>query len=83
MLLLISVTEICLQMELFFSANIVQFVFIAFKLDNVIEWHWAIVFIPLWVVLTLCAVGVFFIFSCCSFYFSVKNGLHRFLEGIS
>uniref|UniRef100_A0A0N5A9F8 J domain-containing protein n=1 Tax=Syphacia muris TaxID=451379 RepID=A0A0N5A9F8_9BILA len=48
------------EMELFFSANIVQFVFIAFKLDNMIEWHWAIVFIPLWVVLTLCAVGLLY-----------------------
>ncbi|VDO34608.1 unnamed protein product [Onchocerca flexuosa] len=46
------------ELELFFSVNIVQFVFIAFKLDGILDWHWTIVFIPLWVVLSLSVVGV-------------------------
>ncbi|MFH4982399.1 hypothetical protein AB6A40_009108 [Gnathostoma spinigerum] len=48
------------EMELFFSVNVVQFVFIAFKLDATIDWHWAIIFVPLWVVLSLSVVGVLY-----------------------
>ncbi|VDM94997.1 unnamed protein product [Thelazia callipaeda] len=50
------------ELELFFSINIVQFVFVAFKLDGIIDWHWTIVFIPLWVVLSLSVVGVLYAF---------------------
>ncbi|OZC05023.1 hypothetical protein X798_08016 [Onchocerca flexuosa] len=50
------------ELELFFSVNIVQFVFIAFKLDGILDWHWTIVFIPLWVVLSLSVVGVLYAF---------------------
>uniref|UniRef100_A0A183E3J3 G_PROTEIN_RECEP_F2_4 domain-containing protein n=2 Tax=Gongylonema pulchrum TaxID=637853 RepID=A0A183E3J3_9BILA len=52
----------CFELELFFSMNIVQFVFVAFKLDGVLDWHWTIVFIPLWVVLSLSVVGVLYAF---------------------
>uniref|UniRef100_A0A914ZIX1 Rab-like protein 3 n=2 Tax=Parascaris univalens TaxID=6257 RepID=A0A914ZIX1_PARUN len=48
------------EFELFFSINVVQFVFLAFKLDATLDWHWAIVFIPLWVVLSLSVVGVLY-----------------------
>lgn len=48
------------ELELFFSINVVQFVFVAFKLDATLDWHWAIVFIPLWVVLSLSVVGVLY-----------------------
>uniref|UniRef100_A0A915EFY8 Uncharacterized protein n=1 Tax=Ditylenchus dipsaci TaxID=166011 RepID=A0A915EFY8_9BILA len=36
------------EFEMFFSINIVQFVFIAFKLDNALHWNWVIVFVPTW-----------------------------------
>uniref|UniRef100_A0A0K0D9K5 Transmembrane protein 185B n=1 Tax=Angiostrongylus cantonensis TaxID=6313 RepID=A0A0K0D9K5_ANGCA len=46
--------------ELFFAINIVQLFFLAFKLDDLVDWSWAVVFIPLWVVLSLSAVGVLY-----------------------
>ncbi|VDL78914.1 unnamed protein product [Nippostrongylus brasiliensis] len=48
------------QFELFFAINIVQLFFLAFKLDDLVDWSWAVVFIPLWVVLSLSAVGVLY-----------------------
>ncbi|VDO71976.1 unnamed protein product [Haemonchus placei] len=48
------------QLELFFAINIVQLFFLAFKLDDLVNWSWAVVFIPLWVVLSLSAVGVLY-----------------------
>ncbi|KJH48565.1 DnaJ domain protein [Dictyocaulus viviparus] len=48
------------EFELFFAINIVQLFFLAFKLDNLVDWSWAVVFIPLWVVLSLSAVGVLY-----------------------
>lgn len=48
------------EFEFFYAINIVQLVFIAFKLDKQIDWTWAVVFIPLWVVLSLAAVGVLY-----------------------
>ncbi|CAJ0603496.1 unnamed protein product [Cylicocyclus nassatus] len=48
------------EFELFFAINIVQLFFLAFKLDELVDWSWAVVFIPLWVVLSLSAVGVLY-----------------------
>lgn len=48
------------ELELFFFINVVQFVFVALKLDRTLTWHWAIIFIPLWVVLSLSVVGVLY-----------------------
>ncbi|ETN83579.1 hypothetical protein NECAME_07337 [Necator americanus] len=48
------------EFELFFAINIVQLFFLAFKLDDLVDWSWAVVFIPLWVVLSLSAVGVLY-----------------------
>ncbi|CAI2352038.1 unnamed protein product [Caenorhabditis sp. 36 PRJEB53466] len=48
------------EFEFFYAINIVQLVFIAFKLDKQVDWTWAVVFIPLWVVLSLAAVGVLY-----------------------
>lgn len=48
------------EFELFFAVNIVQLFFLAFKLDDLVDWSWAVVFIPLWVVLSLSAVGVIY-----------------------
>ncbi|TKR64619.1 hypothetical protein L596_025117 [Steinernema carpocapsae] len=46
------------KFELFFSVNVIQFVFLALKLDNVVDWNWAIVFIPAWMVLAVCLIAV-------------------------
>uniref|UniRef100_A0A1I7YS82 Transmembrane protein n=1 Tax=Steinernema glaseri TaxID=37863 RepID=A0A1I7YS82_9BILA len=46
------------KFELFFTVNVVQFVFLALKLDNVVDWNWAIVFIPAWMVLAVCLIAV-------------------------
>ncbi|GMT24305.1 hypothetical protein PFISCL1PPCAC_15602 [Pristionchus fissidentatus] len=48
------------EFEIFFSVNIVQFAFIAFKLDNLVDWSWSVVFVPLWVLLSLSIVGVLY-----------------------
>ena len=41
------------ELELFCSVNILQFVFLALKLDGIIPWSWEITFIPLWIVLCI------------------------------
>ncbi|KHJ46343.1 hypothetical protein D918_03396 [Trichuris suis] len=46
--------------EIMFSANVLQFVFIALKLDEVVHWPWVIVFIPFWIVLCLSLIGVLY-----------------------
>lgn len=35
------------------TLGIIQVIFIALKLCGLIEWHWAVVFIPLWIDLVL------------------------------
>lgn len=42
---------------MFFSINIVQFVFVAFKLDSSLHWNWIIVFVPIWIMFSLFFVG--------------------------
>jgi len=37
------------EMELFCSVNILQFVFIALRLDKFINWSWVVVFVPFWI----------------------------------
>lgn len=41
------------ELELFCSVNIIQFIFIALRLDRFINWSWSIVFVPLWIILCL------------------------------
>merc|ERR1719384_1841540 len=48
------------ELELFCAVNILQFVFLALKLDNIITWSWEITFIPLWIVLCISLVGVLY-----------------------
>uniref|UniRef100_A0A7E4V1V1 Transmembrane protein 185B n=1 Tax=Panagrellus redivivus TaxID=6233 RepID=A0A7E4V1V1_PANRE len=48
------------EFELLFSINIIQFVFIAFKLDGALNWSWTIVFVPTWVMFSLCFIGAFY-----------------------
>ncbi|XP_065058448.1 transmembrane protein 185-like [Rhopilema esculentum] len=51
-----------LELETFFSVNVLQFICLALKLDNVISWKWVIVFVPLWIVLTLlCVVVIYYV----------------------
>ncbi|KAK2147242.1 hypothetical protein LSH36_562g01039 [Paralvinella palmiformis] len=48
------------EMELFCSVNILQFIFLALRLDEFIRWPWVIVFIPLWIVMCVALIGVLY-----------------------
>ncbi|XP_059099294.1 transmembrane protein 185B-like [Tigriopus californicus] len=48
------------EMELFCAVNVLQFVFLALKLDGLITWPWEITFVPLWIVLCVSLVGVLY-----------------------
>lgn len=48
------------ELELFCSVNILQFIFLALRLDNVIKWSWVIVFIPIWIVMCVSMIGVIY-----------------------
>ncbi|KXJ25882.1 transmembrane protein 185B [Exaiptasia diaphana] len=50
------------ELETVFSVNILQFIFLALKLDNVIRWQWVVVFVPMWIVLSLlCLLVLYYI----------------------
>ncbi|XP_065347685.1 transmembrane protein 185A [Cloeon dipterum] len=48
------------ELELFCAVNILQFVFIALRLDNLVQWRWEVVFVPQWVLLCIALVGVLY-----------------------
>ena len=48
------------EMELFCSVNVLQFIFIALRLDKFILWSWVVVFVPLWILLCLAIIGVLY-----------------------
>ncbi|KAK7093484.1 transmembrane protein 185A-like [Littorina saxatilis] len=48
------------EMELFCSVNILQFIFLALRLDEIITWSWVIVFIPIWIVMCVALIGVLY-----------------------
>lgn len=48
------------ELELFCSVNILQFIFLALRLDQFIMWRWVIVFIPIWIVMCVALVGVIY-----------------------
>jgi hypothetical protein len=48
------------ELELFCSVNIVQFVFLALKLDGYIAWSWEVVFVPLWIIMCVSLVAVLY-----------------------
>ncbi|ELU12772.1 hypothetical protein CAPTEDRAFT_221172 [Capitella teleta] len=48
------------ELEVFCSANILQFIFLALRLDKFITWSWVIVFIPLWIVMCVALIGVLY-----------------------
>lgn len=45
------------ELELFCAVNIIQFIFIALRLDRFITWSWVVVFIPLWIIMCLSIIG--------------------------
>lgn len=49
-----------LELETFFSVNTLQFICISLKWDRVIEWSWVVVFVPIWIILTLLSVCVLY-----------------------
>jgi len=48
------------ELELFCAVNVLQFIFLALKLDGLIQWRWEITFVPLWIVLCISLVGVLY-----------------------
>lgn len=48
------------EMELFCSVNILQFIFIALRMDKFITWSWVLVLVPLWILLCLAIIGVLY-----------------------
>nr|XP_057924609.1 transmembrane protein 185-like isoform X2 [Doryrhamphus excisus] len=51
-----------LELEVFCSVNILQFIFIALKLDGIIDWPWLVVCVPLWILMSfLCLVVLYYI----------------------
>ncbi|CAL8071200.1 unnamed protein product [Calicophoron daubneyi] len=44
------------ELELFISVNILSFIFTALRLDLWIQWTWAVVLIPLWIVMSVLVV---------------------------
>nr|CAG4645614.1 EOG090X087A [Lynceus sp. MCZ IZ 141354] len=48
------------EAELFAAVNLLQFIFLALRLDGYISWRWEVVFIPLWITLCLALVGVLY-----------------------
>jgi len=48
------------ELELFCAVNMLQFIFIALKLDAIISWPWEIIFVPTWIVLCISLVGVLY-----------------------
>lgn len=50
------------EMELFASINLLQFIFVALRLDGFVTWRWELVFIPLWFTFGLALIGVSYSF---------------------
>lgn len=51
-----------LELEVLCSVNILQFIFIALRLDRIINWPWLVVCVPLWILMSfLCLVVLYYI----------------------
>lgn len=48
------------ELELFCSVNILQFIFLALRLDEIVMWNWVVVFVPLWIVMCMAVIGVLY-----------------------
>ncbi|XP_076843475.1 transmembrane protein 185A-like isoform X2 [Brachyhypopomus gauderio] len=61
-----------LELEIMCSANILQFIFIALRLDKIISWSWLVVCVPLWILMSfLCLVVLYYIICSMLFLHSV------------
>lgn len=49
-----------LELESFFSLNILQFICVSLKWDGVVTWDWMVVLVPVWIVLTLLSIGLIY-----------------------
>lgn len=49
-----------LELEALLSVNILLFIFVALRLDNIIDWTWTAIFIPLWIVMCLPGIAVLY-----------------------
>ncbi|XP_033326357.1 transmembrane protein 185B [Megalopta genalis] len=48
------------ELELFCAVNVLQFIFLALRLDHFILWSWEVVFVPVWTLLSLSLVAVLY-----------------------
>ncbi|XP_015790940.1 transmembrane protein 185B [Tetranychus urticae] len=48
------------ELEVFCAVNVLQFVFIALRLDRFINWSWVVVFVPFWIVMCLAIIAVLY-----------------------
>ncbi|XP_076686544.1 transmembrane protein 185B [Andrena cerasifolii] len=48
------------ELEMFCAVNVLQFIFLALRLDGFITWSWEVVFVPLWALLCLFLVAVLY-----------------------
>lgn len=48
------------ELELFCAVNMLQFIFIALRLDKIIIWSWVVVLIPTWIVMCVALIGVLY-----------------------
>jgi NADH:ubiquinone oxidoreductase subunit 6 (subunit J) len=49
------------ELELICSLNILQFVFIALRLDNTITWSWVLVLIPVWILMCIALIVLLYL----------------------
>jgi len=50
------------EMDLLLFLNLLLFIFTALKFDNIIQWSWEVVFIPLWINMFLFLIVLFYLF---------------------
>jgi len=68
-----------IQMELICSINILQFIFVALRLDQFLDWRWSVVFIPMWIVMFLALIVVLYsMILACLFLRSPDMFNHQF-----
>uniref|UniRef100_A0A915JAL3 Transmembrane protein 185A n=1 Tax=Romanomermis culicivorax TaxID=13658 RepID=A0A915JAL3_ROMCU len=48
------------EFEIVFAVNVLQFVFLALKLDAVLMWPWVVIFIPLWILICMSLIIVLY-----------------------
>ena len=48
------------KFELLGGVNLLQFIFVALRLDGFVSWEWQMVFIPLWILFGVAIIAVFY-----------------------